>query len=392
MGRGSVGACAKIDSSHAINLPVSRASSDARGRGRVAAVPYDVVTTEEARQLADGNPLSFLHVSRPELGLPPDTNPYADVVYQTAQRELRAADRGGAARPRGRAEPLRLPPADGRHVQTGVAACYSVDEYDARRHPQAREDAEGQGRRSHAAHRRSAGADRTGVPDLPGRGRRSTPWPTRSPTGAPLFDFTAADGVRHTIWRVPAAVGRDADRGCWRRCRCSTSPTAIIARPARRARGSGWRTPGVAVGGRHVPGRRLPARPDAGAAVQPDGEGPAAASDPASSSRRCARRISVQPGPATPARKGEVVDVPRRPLVHRASEPAGRRRLAERRARRLAAARPDPGAAAGHRRRARRQAHRLPRRRPRHRRARARRRQRRGGRRLLDVPGRASPT
>ena len=55
----------------------------------VAAVPYDVVNTDEARALAAGNPLSFLHVSRAEIDLPPDTNPYADAVYAKAVENLR---------------------------------------------------------------------------------------------------------------------------------------------------------------------------------------------------------------------------------------------------------------------------------------------------------------
>src|SRR5438552_9607056 len=50
----------------------------------VAAVPYDVVSTDEARALADGNPLSFLRVSRAELELPNGADPYADAVYQRA--------------------------------------------------------------------------------------------------------------------------------------------------------------------------------------------------------------------------------------------------------------------------------------------------------------------
>ena len=50
----------------------------------VAAVPYDVVNTEEARALAEGNPLSFLHVSRPEIDLPEGTHIYADEVYERA--------------------------------------------------------------------------------------------------------------------------------------------------------------------------------------------------------------------------------------------------------------------------------------------------------------------
>src|SRR3982751_806448 len=61
---------------------------------RVAAVPYDVVNAEEAQALADGNPLSFLHVSRAEIDLPADTNPYGDAVYQKAAEnfvQLKAA-------------------------------------------------------------------------------------------------------------------------------------------------------------------------------------------------------------------------------------------------------------------------------------------------------------
>ena len=52
--------------------------------GAVASVPYDVVSTDEARALAAGNPLSFLHVSRPEIDLPAGTDPHADEVYQRA--------------------------------------------------------------------------------------------------------------------------------------------------------------------------------------------------------------------------------------------------------------------------------------------------------------------
>src|SRR5947207_15152915 len=56
----------------------------------VAAVPYDVVTTDEARAQAEGNPLSFLRVSRPELELPAGTDPYADAVYERAARNFSA--------------------------------------------------------------------------------------------------------------------------------------------------------------------------------------------------------------------------------------------------------------------------------------------------------------
>ena len=51
---------------------------------QVSSVPYDVVTTEEARRLARGNALSFLHVSRPEIDLPQGTDIYSEPVYRKA--------------------------------------------------------------------------------------------------------------------------------------------------------------------------------------------------------------------------------------------------------------------------------------------------------------------
>ena len=51
---------------------------------QIAAVPYDVVSGSEAKALADGNPRSFLRVSRAEIELPPETNPYGDEVYARA--------------------------------------------------------------------------------------------------------------------------------------------------------------------------------------------------------------------------------------------------------------------------------------------------------------------
>src|SRR3954469_3451427 len=97
---------------------------------RIAAVPYDVVNTEEARALADDNPLSFLRVSRAEIELPPDTDPYSDVVYQRAVANFRKLKQQALtleAEPTAYFYRLRM----GGHEQTGVAACYSIDEYEA---------------------------------------------------------------------------------------------------------------------------------------------------------------------------------------------------------------------------------------------------------------------
>src|SRR3954470_17228495 len=57
---------------------------------RVAAVPYDVVNAQEAHALAHDNPLSFLHVSRAEIDLPPNTDPYSDPVYRKAVENFAA--------------------------------------------------------------------------------------------------------------------------------------------------------------------------------------------------------------------------------------------------------------------------------------------------------------
>ncbi|HIK91239.1 MAG TPA: DUF1015 family protein, partial [Planctomycetes bacterium] len=60
----------------------------AENAATVASVPYDVVNRTEAAALAEGNPHSFLHIVRPDIDLPADTDPYADEVYKTARRNL----------------------------------------------------------------------------------------------------------------------------------------------------------------------------------------------------------------------------------------------------------------------------------------------------------------
>ncbi|HEX9630771.1 MAG TPA: DUF1015 domain-containing protein, partial [Pyrinomonadaceae bacterium] len=112
---------------------------------QVASVPYDVVSTAEARALAADNPLSFLHVSRPEIDLPDGTDPYSDQVYRKA---LDSYDRLTKECP---LETEDLPSIYlyrqimGEHEQIGVVACCSVDDYDQdiiRKHERTRRDKE----------------------------------------------------------------------------------------------------------------------------------------------------------------------------------------------------------------------------------------------------------
>jgi uncharacterized protein (DUF1015 family) len=166
---------------------------------QIAAVPYDVVNTEEARALAAGNPLSFLHVSRAEIDLPPETNPYADIVYRTAAERF-ARIRSHMVE---ESEPalyfykLRM----GTHEQTGLAACYSVDEYDTdlvKKHEKTRPDKEDD-RTRHITELRA----QTGPVFLAYKASAAVDAvAAKVAKTAPLYDLVAPDGITHTVWRV----------------------------------------------------------------------------------------------------------------------------------------------------------------------------------------------
>jgi len=171
----------------------------------VAAVPYDVVNTTEARALAAGNPLSFLRVSRPEIGLPDDTDPHADAVYEAAAanfaRLRAAAPLVEEAVPSLYVYRLRM----GTHEQTGVAACFSVDEYEAdliRKHERTRKDKEDD-RTRHIIGLRA----QTGPVFLTYPASASVDAAVSATVAeTPLFDFTAPDDVQHTVWCANAAM------------------------------------------------------------------------------------------------------------------------------------------------------------------------------------------
>ena len=167
----------------------------------VASVPYDVVNTDEARALADGNPLSFLHVSRPEIDLPPGTDIHSDAVYRKAVENFEKLIANGPLEKE--AEPslylYRL--IMGEHEQIGIVACCSIDEYDdstIRKHERTRRDKEDD-RTRHMLMLRA----QTGPVFLTYRQHDEIDAQVSAAIGAePLYDLTAADGVRHTIWRL----------------------------------------------------------------------------------------------------------------------------------------------------------------------------------------------
>ena len=170
-------------------------------------MPYDVVNTEEARTLAAGNPVSFLHVTRSEIDLPVETNPYDASVYRQAEANFEALKR--AAPMVLEAEPslylyrLRM----GAHEQTGLAGCFSVDEYDAglvKKHEKTRKDKEDD-RTRHITELRA----QTGLVFLTYRAAPAIDAITaRVCKRPPLYDFVAPDQVAHTVWQV---TGADCD-------------------------------------------------------------------------------------------------------------------------------------------------------------------------------------
>lgn len=167
----------------------------------VAAVPYDVVSTDEARALVAGAPLSFLHVTRAEVDLAPDVDVHDTSVYDTARANL--ARLREMAPLVVEAEPAlyvyRLQ--DGAHTQVGVAGCFSLDEYDngtIKKHERTRPDKED----DRTTHMVTIEAQ-TGVVFLTYRHTADIDAAIDQVCASePLFDFVAPDGVGHTIWRA----------------------------------------------------------------------------------------------------------------------------------------------------------------------------------------------
>jgi uncharacterized protein (DUF1015 family) len=167
----------------------------------VASVPYDVVNTDEARALADGNPLSFLHVSRPEIDLPAGTDIHSDVVYRKAVENFEKLIAEAPLEKEGEPSLYLYRLVMGDHEQIGIVAVSSIDEYDngtIRKHERTRRDKEDD-RTRHMLMLKA----QTGPVFLTYRARPEIDEQVAAATsGEPLFDLTAPDGVRHTIWRL----------------------------------------------------------------------------------------------------------------------------------------------------------------------------------------------
>jgi uncharacterized protein (DUF1015 family) len=168
----------------------------------VACVPYDVVDAREAAALAQGKPRSLLHVDRAEIDLPAGTDPYADAVYARARENFLALQRQGALRREDGPSLYLYQQQMGAHRQRGLVAVCHVEDYDAgiiKKHEKTRKDKED---------------DRTRLVDTLGANTGPIFLTYRDTAAlnalagaqaaqAPRHDFTAPDGIRHTVWRIP---------------------------------------------------------------------------------------------------------------------------------------------------------------------------------------------
>ncbi|MFD2531850.1 DUF1015 domain-containing protein [Gracilimonas halophila] len=169
---------------------------------QVACVPYDVVNTQEAKELARGNPKSFLHVIRPEIGLPESTSVYSAEVYEKGRENLYELLNSSAfiQEEQNSLYIYRLI-MDGRS-QTGIYGCVSVEDYDNEvivKHELTRPNKEDDRtkhiltQQAHAEPVMMTFRDNASITSVMNEHMENND---------PIYDFTAEDDVKHTIWKA----------------------------------------------------------------------------------------------------------------------------------------------------------------------------------------------
>jgi uncharacterized protein (DUF1015 family) len=169
----------------------------------VASVPYDVVNREEAVHFAEGNPLSYLHITRSEIDLPDVKDVYSKEVYIKAKENLNRIIKDA---------PLKTDDKPGFYLyrlimdgraQTGICATFSVDDYDndvILKHEKTRKVKEDD-RTNHIVTTEA----QTGIVFLTYRDVKTVNEIVDKTMNEvkPEYDFTASDGMQHTVWIVP---------------------------------------------------------------------------------------------------------------------------------------------------------------------------------------------
>ena len=167
----------------------------------VAAVPYDVVDTAEARALAAGNPASFLHVSRPEIDMPEGTDCASPEAYAQAKKALDGLRASGALVQDPEPKFYAYRQVMGNHAQTGIVATFDAKDYLAgvlKQHEKTRKDKEDDRTRHIEILKAHTGPAFLTYKDDPAIDAIVA----EACAGAPLYDFVAPDGIRHTVWEI----------------------------------------------------------------------------------------------------------------------------------------------------------------------------------------------
>jgi uncharacterized protein (DUF1015 family) len=167
----------------------------------VASYPYDVINSTEARELVKGNPNSFLHVVKPEVDLPQETDLYADEVYDKARENLEKFIGEGILIQENSPKLYIYRQTMAGREQYGLVGCVSVDDYDSdviKKHEHTRPVKE----RDRIRHVDVTNVN-AGPIFLTYRARKPIDaCVSRAVSGDPIYDFTADDGIGHTVWIV----------------------------------------------------------------------------------------------------------------------------------------------------------------------------------------------
>ncbi|NMP37679.1 MAG: DUF1015 domain-containing protein [Clostridiales bacterium] len=174
----------------------------ARYASQVAALPYDVMNSEEARVMAEGKPYSFLHVDKAEIDLPAGTDLYSDAVYEKAAENLKRLETDGVCKSDAKPCFYIYRQIMNSRAQTGLVGCASVDDYIGnviKKHELTRADKEA----DRIRHVDECDAN-TGPIFLCYRSEKvihdaMESWQKQH---APVYDFTTDDGVEHTVWVI----------------------------------------------------------------------------------------------------------------------------------------------------------------------------------------------
>ncbi len=170
---------------------------------KVASVPYDVVNREEAKKEAEGNTLNFLRVTRSEIELPDEVNPYSPEVYQKAKENYLRLKKEAPLLQDKNPRFYLYRQIMGEHSQIGITATFSVKDYDndvIMKHEKTRKAKEDD-RTNHIVTTRA----QTGVVFLTYKGVDEINKVVNEviSQNEPEYDFTAPDGIRHTVWIMP---------------------------------------------------------------------------------------------------------------------------------------------------------------------------------------------